>query len=210
MNTQMTRRKKPGKTLERIAREIKDSDDFVTHVGNISERYRAEHALDAGPRKAAVRQALKTFHKHAQALATWLRQAQRTNAANSEREALEKISTALDDTRSMHAQSEAIADWLSRTSVAAERGIGVAKQAPKKSLRAAPRVAAEGLRATFEFHKLKLSTQASDKKPSDAVRLLCAIAKNAGDALLTAQEAGQALLESSGSSRRTAQTTRSR
>jgi hypothetical protein len=70
------------------------------------------------------------------------------------------------------------------------------------SIRAAPKVAAEALRATFEFHKLKLSAQASAKKQSDAVRLLCAIAKNAGDGSLTAQEARQALLASSGSAKR--------
>jgi len=42
------------------------------------------------------------------------------------------------------------------------------------------RIAAEGLRATFEHHKLKLAA-GTDKKPGDAVRLLCAIAREAGE-----------------------------
>ncbi len=196
----MIRPKKPGKTLERVAREIRDTDEFVTHVGNISQRYRAEHALEAGPGKTAVRQSLRTFHKHADALMTWLRLAQRSRAANHEREALDRIAAELHDVP-VSSQTELITDWLTITSVAALRSIDVDKSAPKKSIRAAPRVAAEALRATFEFHKLKVSAQASAKKQSDAVRLLCAIAKNAGDPLLTAHDARQALLASASSSR---------
>jgi hypothetical protein len=44
------------------------------------------------------------------------------------------------------------------------------------------RIAAEGLRATFEHHKLKLAA-GTDKKPGDAVRLLCAIAREAGETI---------------------------
>jgi hypothetical protein len=199
LKTQMIRPKKPGKTLERIAREIRDSDEFVAHVGSISQRYRAEHALEAGPGKTAVRQSLRVFHKHADALAGWLRQAQKSRAPDGEREALEKIGAALHEAHHWHSQTEIVTDWLTRTSVAASVTLNAEKSAPKNSPRAAPRVVAEALRATFEFHKLKLSAQVSAKKLSDAVRLLCAIAKDAGDVTLTAQDARQALLESSGS-----------
>jgi hypothetical protein len=41
-------------------------------------------------------------------------------------------------------------------------------------------MAAEGLRAIFEHHKLKVAL-VSGEQPSDAVRLLVAIARDAGD-----------------------------
>ena len=61
------RKKKPSKSVEKAARSVKDSDDFVQHIANIADRYRREHALDLGPRARAVRQSLRAFHKHAAA-----------------------------------------------------------------------------------------------------------------------------------------------
>jgi hypothetical protein len=187
------KRRKPGKALEKAAREIKNSDEFVEHVGNLSDRYRREHALDAGPRNSAARQSLRTFHKSAAALALWLAQADKSTSA--EHDALDKIGVALYGSAGhAHAASKNVLEWLAQAEGAAARCIADASS--RKSRKNAPRIAAEGLRATFEHHQLKLSTAGAKDKPSDCVRLLCAIAKNAGDASLTAAEAKQFLVES--------------
>lgn len=201
---QPTKRKKPArkpsKALEKAARLIKDADDFVEHVGNIAERYRREHALDAGPRGRTVKQALAVFRKHATALADWLQQARKETPATPERDALDKISLELHGAQGLaQAQSQEVQSWLARAGKAVDASIKKAKLQPRaagNALRTAPRVAAEGLRATFEHHQLKFSTQVSKTRQSDAVRLLCAIAGHAGDAELTPQLARQALLES--------------
>lgn len=192
--------RKPSKALEKAARLIKDADDFVEHVGNLSERYRREHALDAGPRGRTVKQSLAAFRKRATALADWLQQARKEAPATPERDALDKISVELHGAPGLaQAQSQDVQSWLARAGKAADVSVAKAKLQPrvaKSALRTAPRVAAEGLRATFEHHQLKFSTQLSKARQSDAIRLLCAIAKHAGDADLTPQLARQALLES--------------
>ena len=58
-----------------------------------------------------------------------------------------------------------------------------------QKLTKAPVWAAEALRATFERHKLKVSLQVSETKQSDAIRVFCAIAKDGGDAEMTAAQA---------------------
>jgi hypothetical protein len=187
------RRKKPGKTLEKAARAIKDSNEFVEHVGNLSDSYRHEHALDAGPRNSAVRQSLRTFQKHAEALVLWLEQADKPSSA--EHDALNKMGVVLYGSAGhAHAASKSVLEWLAQSESAATRCI--TETAGKKSPKHAPRIAAQGLRATFEHHQLKLSTAGTQENPGDAVRLLCLIAKHAGDASLTAQDAKQFLLES--------------
>lgn len=188
------KRRKPGKALEKAAREIKNSDEFVEHVGNLSDGYRREHALDVGPRSSDVRQSLRAFHKHAAALTLWLGQADKSTSA--ERDALNKLGVGLYGSAG-HARvaSKSVQEWLAQAEGAAARCIADASSS-RKLRRNAPRIAAEGLRATFEYHQLKLSTAGAKDKPSDSVRLLCAIAKNAGDGSLTAEEAKQLLVES--------------
>ncbi|HEY4369847.1 MAG TPA: hypothetical protein VGN07_21610 [Steroidobacteraceae bacterium] len=191
------RRKKPSKSLEKAARSVKDADDFVQHIANIADRYRREHALDLGPRARAVRQSLRAFHKHAAALAGWLRQAQKQNGEVAEHDALNKIGTTLYGSPVLaHAESKNVLAWLAQAEQAAERCVADAKPAAGKRERNAPRLAAEGLRATFEHHKLKLSAPVAKGKPGAAVFLLCAIASNAGDASFTVEDAKKSLLES--------------
>lgn len=191
------KRRKPGKTLESLARQIKDSDEFVAHVGNISDRYRREHALDLGPRGRDVRQSLKLFHKHAAALESWLRQALQESRPAPGHDALGKIGTALQGAPALiHARSREVQSWLAQAAQAANKCIAESARVQRAADASAPRIAAEGLRATFEHHQLKLSTRLSKAGPSDAIRLLCAVARNAGDAELTPQAARQALLES--------------
>jgi hypothetical protein len=48
---------------------------------------------------------------------------------------------------------------------------------------------------TFDYHGLKVLTAGSEK-PTDAVRLLCAIAKDAGDSALDIDAARAALRDS--------------
>ena len=197
------KRRKPGKALEKAAREIKDSDEFVEHIGNLSDGYRREHALDEGPRGSEVRQSLRTFHKHAAALALWLGQADKSTSA--ERDALDRMGVALYGSAGhAHVASKSALEWLTQAENAATRCI--AEASSRKPRKNAPRSAAEGLRATFEYHHLKLSTAGKKDQPSDSVRLLCAIAKNAGDGSLTAAEAKQFLVESGAQRRRAAET----
>jgi hypothetical protein len=184
------KRRKPGKALEKIARQVNDSDQFLEHIGNISNLYRREHALDATPRGSAARQSLKTFRKHAGALADWLKQAHKENASTPEHDALNKIGELLyGSAPQAHTASKSVADWLSQADDTAGRCLDDVRMFPRKPQRNAPTVAGSALRATFEHHKLKLSTA----KEGDAVRLLVAIAKDAGDAELSVPDARQAL-----------------
>jgi hypothetical protein len=189
------KRRKPGKTLARIAREINDSDEFLEHVGNLSERYRREYAMDTQPRGSAARRSLQAFRKHATALVAWLEQAHKESRASGERDALNKIAMQLQGAPH-HAASTHVLDWLAQAEKAATRCLEDPKLLPRKAPKNAPRIAAAGLRATFEHHQLKFSATIAHGKPSSAVRLLCAIAKNAGDPSLTAVDARQSLLES--------------
>jgi predicted transcriptional regulator len=191
------KRRKPGRALERITLEIHESDEFLEHVGSIAELYRREHALDATPRGPALRQSLKHFSKHATALTQWLEQAHKGRGGTAEHDALDKLGSALyGAAHRAHTASVPVAEWLAQATAAAERCLSDVALLPKQPQRNAPVIAAEALRSTFEHHKLKLSTQASPKQQSDAVRLLCAIAKNSGDSELTPADARQALLQS--------------
>lgn len=184
------KRRMPGKALEKLAREVKDSVEFLEHIGGISALYRRELALDATPRGSAARQSLKTFRKHASALAEWLEQAHKGTAATPEHDALNKMGESLYGVaHQAHTASIAIAEWLSQADEAAGRCLDDASLFPRKPQRNAPALAGEALRATFEHHKLKVSTAIQ----GDAIKLLCAIAKDAGDVVLSPQEAKQAL-----------------
>ena len=169
---------KIGKRLETVAREIKDADDFVEHVAGLAKRYRREHALRVGDAQAELRQSLRTFHKHAVALAEWLEQANNGKATAVERKAFDAFGTKLYGSPVLaRPPSTQALDWLIRAGQAADATVTEMKQGGVDD---ALRIAAEGLRATFEHHKLKLAA-GTDKKPGDAVRLLCAIAREAGE-----------------------------
>lgn len=171
---------KIGKRLEAVAREIKDADDFVEHVAGLAKRYRREHALRVGDAQAELRQSLRTFHKHATALAEWLQQANTGKATAIERKAFDALGTKLYGSPVLaRPQSTQALEWLTRASQAADATATEMKQGGAED---ALKIAAEGLRATFEHHKLKLAA-GSDKKPGDAVRLLCAIAREAGESV---------------------------
>ena len=189
-------RQRRSKSLEKVARSIKDDAAFVEHVFGIAARYRAQYELETGSRGCEIRQALKTFEKHASALAAWLKQAQRQSTA--EHEALGVLSSALHGSAST-ARPQAVAAemWLNSAAGVGERALATLKRNP---LQHAPRGAAEALRATFEHHGLKVSYRATAKDPSAAIRLLCAIAKDSGDAEMTAMTARQWLKPGNGAS----------
>lgn len=171
---------KIGKRLESVAREIRDADDFVEHVAGLAKRFRREHALRVGDAQAELRQALRTFHKHASALAEWLEQAKNGKTTAIERKAFDAFGTKLYGSPVLaRPPSTQALDWLTRASEAADATATEMKQGGADD---ALRIAAEGLRATFEHHKLKLAA-GTDKKPGDAVRLLCAIAREAGETI---------------------------
>lgn len=195
--TRNEKRRKPGKALETAARRIKDSEEFVGHVASIAARYRREHALDLGSRGRDVRQSLKVFQKHAAALEAWLRQAHKENRSAPQCDALEKLGAAMHGAPALvYGRSKEVHSWLEQAAKAADKSIADSARAPRNADANAPRVAAEGLRATFEHHQLKFSTKLGKDSQSDAVRLLCAVARNAGDAELTPQAARKALVES--------------
>lgn len=169
---------KIGKRLESVAREIKDADDFVEHVAGLVKRYRREQALRVGDAQVELRQSLRTFHKHASALAEWLEQANNGKATVIERKAFDAFGTKLYGSPVLaRPPSTQALDWLIRAGQAADATVTEMKQGGADD---ALRIAAEGLRATFEHHKLKLAA-GTDKKPGDAIRLLCAIAREAGE-----------------------------
>lgn len=178
----MMNRRRRSKTLERAARAVRDTDEFVEHIFNIARGFAAHHELDVGAGARGVRQALRTFDKHASALALWLKQSSRAGSA--EHQALTALGSP---------DTAALIEWLQRHARAASSAEG--KLAGTK-LRQAPRFAARALRATFEHHRLKVSHQATAKKQSDAVQLLCAIAKDGGDPTMTPAQARDWLIES--------------
>jgi hypothetical protein len=186
----MMKRKKISSSLEKMARSIRDSDEFVGHVASIADRYRREYALETGPRGKDVRRALKAFRKHATGLAQWLEQAQ-GRQSSLEYEALTKIGAVMHSAPNQTlASSVTIVSWLDQ----AERSAAIAEAqlGSKKGEGTAHRIAIEALRATFERHDLKWSTQVTKTSASDAVKLLCAIAKSAGDEM-TPEEARAAM-----------------
>lgn len=184
------KRKKISSSLEKVARSIRDSDEFVGHIANIADRYRREHALETGPRGKDVRRTLKAFRKHATGLTEWLEQAQ-ARQTSLEYEALTKIGAVMHSAPNQTlASSVTIIAWLAQAERSAT--IAEAQLGSKKAEINAHRIAIEALRATFEHHDLKWSTQVTKTSASDAVKLLCAIAKSAGDEM-TPQEARVAM-----------------
>jgi hypothetical protein len=170
---------KIGKRLEAVAREIRDADEFVEHVAGLANRYRREHAMASGAAQAELRQSLRNFHKHASALSEWLRQATGGKASAIERKALDAVGTKLYGSPVLaRSQSVQTMEWLVRAAQAADETVAGLKRAGTDN--APLRIAAEGLRATFEHHKLKVALGGGEQ-PSDAVRLLVAIARDAGD-----------------------------
>lgn len=184
------KRKKIGKRLDKIARQIKDSDDFVNHVAGLCNRYRRELALRAGAAQAAMRQSTRAFHKHAFALALWLQRAHESDATSIEREALDKMGAT-----ALRLQGAQALDWLLQASEMAAQSISTMSRRRNDNDGTALRIAAEGLRATFDYHGLKVST-AGPQQPTDAVRLLCAIAQASGDTALDPDAAKAALRDS--------------
>lgn len=170
---------KIGKRLEAVAREIKDAEEFVEHVAGLANRYRREHALASGDTQAELRQALRNFQKHAGALAEWLQEANGGKPSAIERKAFDAVGSKLYGSAVLaRPQGIQTRDWLVRAAQAADETIAGLKRTG--SDHAPLRIAAEGLRATFEHHKLKVAL-VSGEQPSDAVRLLVAIARDAGD-----------------------------
>lgn len=170
---------KIGKRLEAVAREIKDADEFVEHVAGLANRYRREHASASGAASAELRQSLRNFQKHASALAEWLQRANSGKASAAERKAFDAVGMKLYGSPVLaRPQSVQTTEWLLRAAQAADESIAGLKRSGEDNI--ALRIAAEGLRATFEHHKLKVSLTAGEQ-PSEAVRLLCAVARDAGD-----------------------------
>jgi len=175
-----------SRSLEILARSIKDSDQFVTHVCNIAAAYAKHHTSDAAASRD-VRQALRSLAKHAAALSQWLQSAARSAGSSIESQALRQLGIATRNPASF-GQSVAMRTWLAQVADASSK---VAEAAPGESREHALRAAAEGLRATFEHHGIKLSQRAPEQKQSDAVRLLCAVVNQVGAAEIEPAEAKQ-------------------
>jgi hypothetical protein len=173
-------KKRRSKSLEKVSRLLSDNDEFIEHVFGIAAAYRAQYELESSAKGAEVRKAIKTFDKHASALTEWLRLALKPGAT-AEHAALKQLSTALHGaSQSASAQAQAAQLWLSSVLSVTERALLSLQRTP---LQQAPLAAAEALRDTCKHHGIKISFRGSAGEPSDVVRLLCAIAKDAGDAL---------------------------
>lgn len=184
-------KKRRSKSLEKVARIVKDTDEFVDHIFGIAAAYRGQHELESSAKGAEIRKALKAFEKHAGALQLWLRQALKPSQSTAEHEALNQLSTALHGSPlSARAQAQVTQLWLASLSGVNERALQSLKRNP---VHRAPLAAAEALRETFKHHGLKVSYRSSAANPSDAIRLFCAIAKDAGDTAMTAELARECL-----------------
>lgn len=184
-------KKRRSKTLEKSARAVKDSDEFVEHICNIARGFAEHHELDAGAGSRGVRRSLAAFEKNATRLVEWLELA--TERGTAEHEALNAISAQFQSLGMPYVDAAATRTWLQHATKASKKAD---KQMLGKKLRNAPRFATQALRATFEYHRLKVTYQASEKKQSDAVKLLCAIARDGGDATVTPALAREWLMES--------------
>jgi hypothetical protein len=184
-------KKRRTKSLEKAARAVKDSDDFVEHIFSIARGFAAHHELDTGAGARGVRQSLKAFDKHATWLVQWLENS--GERGTPEYEALSALRAAFPALGVPYVEAAATRTWLDH---AARASKNAEIQLQGKKLKNAPRFAAEALRATFEHHKLKVSHQATEKKQSDAVKLLCAIAKDGGDPSMTPAQAKEWLIQS--------------
>jgi hypothetical protein len=184
-------RKRRSKTLEKAARAVKDSEEFIEHIFNIARGFAEHHELDVGVGARGVRRSLAAFERHAAQLNEWLATA--NERGSPEHEALGAIRTTFHSLGVPYGDVGTIQLWL-RSAIRASKKAETHLQG--KKLRNAPRFAAEALRATFEHHKLKVSHQATTKKQSDAVNLLCAIAKDGGDPSLTPAQAREWLIQS--------------
>lgn len=113
------RSRRIGKSLERAARAVKDSDEFVQHVGGIAERYRRELALQEGLRDAEMRRTLRQFRRHAQALVEWLGRAG-AKKPGIETRALGAMLPTLNRVP-LRAEVQDVRDWLIQADAAAQR-----------------------------------------------------------------------------------------
>jgi hypothetical protein len=185
------KKRRKSKALENAARGIKDSDDFVAHVFSIAQGFAAHHELDAGAGTRGVRQSLRAFGKYASGLVEWLERS--ATQGSSEHEALSRIGKTLRESGTPPGDAVAVRVWLEH---AAQASTAADVQLQGRKLKNAPRFAAQALRATFEHHKLKVSHRVTAKAQSDAVKLLCAIARDGGDASMTPAQAKEWLIES--------------
>jgi hypothetical protein len=97
-----------------------------------------------------------------------------------EYEGLSKLGAAMNSAPNQTLASSAnVLAWLTKAGEAAASA--EAQLTVRKSAQTAPHIAADALRATFEHHGLKWSTQLTKQTTGSAVKLLCAIAKSAGD-----------------------------
>lgn len=179
------KRRKAGKALERVARAICDSDEFVAHAAGIAALYRRERELEGGEQRRELRGTLKTLQRHAGALADWLNRSQPGRTARPERTALRVIGETGGDNAIVQA-------WVARVAQSTTQAIDDLKGSRPDAGKAI-RTAAEALKATFEHHKLKWSATITKGEAAPGLALLCAIAHDAGDRELTPVEARQAL-----------------
>lgn len=179
------KRRKAGKALERVARTICDSDEFVAHAAGIAALYRRERELEGADQRRELRDTLKTLQRHAGALAAWLDEAHAGRTVPPQQTALRLIGEVGGDNAIVQA-------WATRVTSATTRTIDTLKTRRPDAGKAV-RIAAEALKATFEHHKLKWSTTLTKGQAAPGLALLCAIAHDAGDRELTPVEARKAL-----------------
>jgi hypothetical protein len=171
--------------LENAARLLKDDKFFIGEVKQIAASYRYWHEHDSAKSSAATTAEIEEIRDRARDLAEWF-----TTSSGASTEA--KISSAQDA-------------WLKLKAAATERGISfcpepiltelnkialVAKRAmelvPKRySAHSGRLIAADSVRALFKHHGLKFSAWSNGGRASDAVGLLCDVARAAGDKSIT-------------------------
>src|SRR5262245_26054816 len=129
-------KKRRTKTLEKAARTVRDSDEFVEHVFGIARGFAAHHELDAGAGIRGVRQAIRLFDKHAATLAAWFESADRPGSP--EHEALNAMGRSAQPLGDI----AAVRSGLERAALAAQ---AAQARLQGKKLQNAPRFAADAL-----------------------------------------------------------------
>jgi hypothetical protein len=175
--------------LPDVARSIKADPAFLTDLDQVVETYRFWHEHDCGPKAAASRAALRKFDKLTDELCEWLASALGTDETP-ERLAARKINAAsLERRLPAFERIESARYALLELSTLRDRAAQFLTA--DKSPKAAPRMAASYLWTLLPHYNVKVTMYEN----SAAVRLLVAIARDAGDRTLTLQAAKKFLRE---------------
>ena len=186
--------------LAALARQLSADPEFVAAIESEAASYRFSRALDRRS-TTATRAALSRFGRQARGLADWLGAAL-GGAETPQRDAVRKLNAAgLERGWLTRDRLEQMQATLLELALLETRASEFLRDGSRQKA-AAPRLAAAALWALLPRHGVKVSMYEN----SDAVRLLVAIARDAGDRSLTPLAAKKFLQETQPEKRRSKKT----